>query len=98
MCNCYDHQCKECDTYIPIHLEDYDTDPDEIEVFCHRHIPESNVRIFKLTHKEDGLPKGFRIGIRSLTENAKKHEGGNHPNLVCAIRIKEKEVGDEIDL
>ncbi len=84
MCNCYDHKCKECEAEIPIHLADFATDPEEIEVFCHRHIPKTDVRIFKLRKKECGFPRGSLIGIRSLTQNAKENEDGNEPNMCWA--------------
>ena len=46
MCDCYYHKCKECDITLPVHLGDYDTEREEIEVFCKDHIPEYNVRVF----------------------------------------------------
>ena len=51
MCDCYGEKCKECEEVIPIHLGDYETSRDEIEVYCKEHIPPVNCRIFVL--KED---------------------------------------------
>jgi hypothetical protein len=49
MCDCYFHKCKECDTKLPVHLGDYETERNEIEVFCQDHLPNENVRIFTVT-------------------------------------------------
>lgn len=90
MCDCYNHPCKVCGLKLPIHLSDFDTERDEIEVFCDRHIPPKNVNVTiyictKETYSSDAengeyWPKGYRMGIKSLTENAKNNRIGNHPN------------------
>jgi|PlaIllAssembly_1097288.scaffolds.fasta_scaffold26604_4 hypothetical protein len=79
MCDCYEEKCakRECDAYLPVHLADFETGRDEIQVFCARHIPARNVRIFKIRDKIYGR---IKMGIRYLTANAKKHADGNHPN------------------
>ena len=82
MCDCYDHTCKLCDVDIPMHLGDFETGSDEIDVFCKYHIPTENVRVYTLTDSNEGsFPVGYRIGIRDLTENARARKDENHPNL-----------------
>jgi hypothetical protein len=41
-----------CGEKLPVHLGDYETGRDEVEVFCEKHIPENNCRIFTLTENE----------------------------------------------
>ena len=105
MCDCYRHKCKECETMLPIHLGDFNTGRDEIEVFCNEHIPEHDVTVFKFKKSVVGkhfFPNGVqqemdeiqfagtKIGIRSLTENARANSGMNYPNLTldCTEEIK----------
>jgi hypothetical protein len=38
------------------------------------------VRVFRLKEKEMDLPKGYRIGIRALSMNARNNRDSNHPN------------------
>lgn len=87
MCNCYDAKCKECDTRLPIHLGDWNTEEDEIEVFCNEHIPYVNARIFTLKEDEYNLKKGYRIAIRPLTMNARNNRDLNHPNTCVDWKI-----------
>ena len=91
MCNCYSAQCEKCDKMLPMHLGDFDTGEDEIQVFCDAHIPEEDVRVFVMTEDEsdlgDKFPQGYRIGIRALTENARQCADKNHPNL-CNFAVE----------
>lgn len=75
MCDCYYHKCKDCEKEIPIHLGDFVTRRDEIEVFCNDHIPDKDVRVFIMRKPEKDeivgrFPKGYMIGIRDITEKA----------------------------
>jgi len=93
MCDCYSHKCKLCDKQLSVHLGDFETGRDEIEVFCSDHIPNENVAVFTITEvyademgcfsDEDEVYIGWKMGIRPLTEKAKYYtiEGYNHPNL-----------------
>jgi hypothetical protein len=63
-----------------MHLMDWATKHDEIEVFCKGHIPKTDVRVFTVIKCGPGLKRGYRVGVRALTENAKQHKNGNHPN------------------
>jgi hypothetical protein len=90
MCDCYDAKChsKGCGEMLPVHLGDYNTKRDEIEVFCKQHLPIAGCRIFTITQsityggeKKKVLKKGWKMGIRYLTDNAKKNAVVNHPNL-----------------
>ena len=74
---------KGCAKILPIHLGDYDTDPEEIEVFCEDHIPNINARVFILKEEDDEYKKGWKMAIRSLTKNAQKNRDMNHPNLAA---------------
>lgn len=95
MCDVYFTMCKMCGTGLPVHLGDYSTDRDEVEVFCSEHLPNHDVRIFTLIEDdiEDNsiiYPKGFTMGIRYLTDNAKYHKNINHPNIGVAWEMKDR--------
>ena len=70
MCDCYEHKCQLCDATIPVHVGDYRFDRDEVEAWCHRHIPdEPGVQVWKMTTTDDfgryeKYPKGMRFGLR----------------------------------
>ena len=99
MCDCYEHACKICGELLPVHLGDYQTKRHEIEVFCRSHIPKSDVRIFTITeptveeinNKKRRYKIGWKMGIRYLTENAKKNKEINHPNLGADWEIEDIE-------
>ena len=91
MCDIVNSPCKVCGKDLPLHLGDYDTAPSEVECYCADHLPEKDVRMFTLT--EDSLPydsgmtpeflKGWKMGIRSLTQNAHENEDKNYPNVAA---------------
>lgn len=83
MCDLYCGNCKVCGKDLPIHLGDWSTKRDEVEFFCGSHIPATDVRIFILTEEDDEYPVGWKMGMRSLTENAKENIGKNFPNLAA---------------
>jgi len=90
MCDIYYAKCKGCDAQIDMHLEDFATARKEVEVFCGEHIPDKDVRVFEMTGpkgKYASFRKGTRIGVRSLTKNAKKHAQGNHPNTAQSMSV-----------
>ena len=63
MCDCYGHECDwpGCEFVIPMHLGDFDTERDEIRVYCHAHMPSDdkrwlNARVFAyMTFKKSRL-------------------------------------------
>lgn len=88
MCDIVNSPCKICNADLPLHLGDYDTAPEEVECFCSKHIPDTNVRVFTLTEddKYEGtvsFPKGWVMGIRYLTDNARENREMNHPNVAA---------------
>lgn len=87
MCDIYYHRCNErgCETSIDMHLEDFSTERDEIEVFCEKHIPKDlSGGILFLMDDEDAKGPVF---VRSLTANAARHSLGNLPNCECRIVV-----------
>lgn len=95
MCDIYYAKCsdKDCKVEIYMHLEDFKTDQNEIEVFCGAHLPKKNVRVFHLRNKHDQehVIGGYkRCGVRYLTDNARNHIEGNHPNAGGAWKIEDK--------
>ena len=61
-----------------MHLGDYKTKRNEIEVFCTEHIPSTNVRVFTLVAEtSQGFTKGYSIGVRYLTDNARQNARQN---------------------
>ena len=86
MCDIVNSPCKICGADLPLHLGDFDTDPSEVSCFCAVHLPEKDVRVFTLTEEETYenlpyLPKGWKMGIRYLTDNARKNRDMNFPNI-----------------
>jgi len=92
MCDILNSPCKVCSADLPLHLGDYETAPEEVECYCEKHLPDSNVRVFTITKDEtyEDLPhikktvifeKGWKMGIRYLTENARDNKDINHPNI-----------------
>ena len=90
-----------CGKDIPMHLGDYATKRSEVECFCVDHLPDKDVRVFTLT--EDDFyedmpyipkvlihPKGWKAGIRYLTENAKKNADMNEPNIGEEMDIEDR--------
>jgi hypothetical protein len=91
MCDICNSPCKVCGEALPLHLGDYETDRDEVECFCAKHLPDKKVRIFTLTEdsmieeysKESEFKKGWQMGIRDLTKNARRNKKMNHPNIAA---------------
>jgi len=82
MCDCYEATCKVCGIgKIPVHLGDWETTRNEIEVYCGSHVPPTDCRIFVTKAMCGRYKKGWKMGIRALTENAKAHKDINEPNL-----------------
>ena len=84
-----------------MHLGDYKTARNEVEVFCSEHLPDTDVSIFTTLEDDvyDDIPyipttilhhKGFRMGIRYLTENARSHADMNEPNIGSDFDIEVK--------
>ena len=71
MCDCYHAPCKVCGTMLPVHLGDFNTDREEIEVFCEDHLPEYNVRVFTLKEPahEEHAPKKLTKEERLMIDN-----------------------------
>jgi hypothetical protein len=86
MCDIYFHKCKTCNNYCEMHLGDFDTTQEEINVYCNdcsKKMPKNN---FVLWIDSDGA---FTI-VESLTKNAWDNRGMNHPNIayikmVCIV-------------
>jgi hypothetical protein len=105
MCDCYEHRCdaKGCNELIPIHIGDFCTDRDNLEVLCPRHITHNfekyNGRIWKWKKEEPAeeginnqIPKGYLCGIRikDWTKVLKGYNGSViFPNSSSAVIIKD---------
>lgn len=98
MCDIYFAPCKVCGRIIPMHLGDYETERNEVDVFCSEHIPLNDVTVWnckelwfsekKLEYFICGNP--IRIGIRYLTGNAVDNKDMNNPNYGEAEIIEER--------
>lgn len=78
MCDCYNHKCDApgCKVFVPMHLEDYSTQQDEIFVFCEAHM--NHVKAYEYFDDEDNTWK--KCYVIAITENALNHSEGNTPN------------------
>jgi hypothetical protein len=91
MCDIVNSPCKVCGQDLPLHLGDFETDSNEVECFCAKHLPDTNVRVFTLIEdsmieeysKESEFKKGWQMGIRDLTDNARKNSKMNMPNVAA---------------
>jgi hypothetical protein len=96
MCDIYMHPCKVCKEEIEMHLGDWNTSADEIEVYCKNHIPEHDVVIWdsdEINKQKAPLSEIYtngRVGVRALTENAKLNKECNHPNAFNAEIVEER--------
>ena len=85
MCDCYDHECEFCAAKLPMHLEDFDTDREEIAVLCpsclkrHEDFLLGNAYTIFKDIVDDGQKLG-RWAVVYLTETAQRHRDGNEPN------------------
>lgn len=83
MCDCYGHKCGVCGREWPIHLMDFATNREEINVYCEKHFPFTKITSpnpfskFKIKDEDYG---NHTIIIEYLTENALDNKDGNHPN------------------
>jgi len=78
MCDCYTDKCKVCGEPVDMHLEDFETSQDEIEVYCGLHMPDD--RTDGVVWKYGDAVADKKVFVRWLTKNAKEHADGNHPN------------------
>jgi len=85
MCDIYFHRCedKNCANEIEMHLEDFETDHDEIQVFCGSHIPENKTDGVLWRYHPHSQKSHSRMFVRCLTENARSHWEGNCYNGEC---------------
>ena len=101
MCDCYGHKCDgDCGKVIGMHLADFDTARDEIQVFCKEcagKVVEFKGPRVHWRHTSDdgteGIPKPDATTeecvVVSLTENAWRNRDGNHPNSAWTENIFE---------
>ena len=85
MCDCYTDKCRGCGKGIEMHLSDYDTGRNEIEVYCGKCLPKDLSDGVLWKYKDDMLaPPACHewqfVFVRALTDNAKSNADGNHPN------------------
>jgi hypothetical protein len=83
MCDIYGAKCQGCGRYIDMHLADFATGRDEVDVWCSYCIPDD--RNAGVVWLDDD---GGRIFVKSLTENARSNWDGNHPNAAWAVAIE----------
>lgn len=87
MCNCYTHKCADCGKPIEMHLGDFDTEPEEIDVWCStctdkkwEYFTGDLTTVMVRREGKDGLNIEF-VAIRALTRNAFMCQDGNRPNV-----------------
>ncbi len=82
MCDIYSHCCdyKSCANEIEMHLEDFATDQDEIQVFCGSHIPKNKTDGVLWRYRPCSQKSHGRMFVRCLTNNARNHWEGNYYN------------------
>lgn len=86
MCDCYWHPCKVCGKLFPVHLGDFDTARNEIEVYCWRHRPrgpDDDVKAWRFKRESRREFKTTGMAIKALTDNARANWDKNEPNTDC---------------
>ncbi len=83
MCDIYTHVCDHegCAFSVELHLANFDTGRDEIEIYCENHMPKD---------KEDGVvwkivegKSRDRFFMRCLSQKARDNWNGNNYNGDC---------------
>ena len=78
MCDCYVDKCRVCGEEIEMHLGDFSTGQDEVEVYCGVHLPSDGSDGMVWEYRDGGPTR--RAFVRWLTPNARENASGNHPN------------------
>lgn len=69
MCDCYEQKCEACDEMILVHIADFCTPRENLQVFCQAHLPDNDCFIHTVIDpKEDryDYKKGTKFGFRIL--------------------------------
>ena len=69
MCDCYEQKCEQCQQMIPVHIADFCTAKENLQVFCDQHLPEADCFIYTVMEaKRDkyDFKKGTKFGFRIL--------------------------------
>lgn len=70
MCDCYEQKCEQCAEMIPVHIADFCTPRENLQVFCQKHLPESDCFIHTIIEgkqdREYDYKKGTKFGFRIL--------------------------------
>ena len=79
VCDCYTDKCRVCGEEVEMHLSDYNTAPEEIEVYCGSHAPvdKSDGVMWVCGDRKSDMKRVF---VRALTDVARDNMSGNHPN------------------
>lgn len=84
MCDCYGEKCahKGCSVIIDMHLGDFETERDEVNVYCSEHLPTDRAAgvLWKVTDEEAPCETIF---VECLTENARGNWNDNCFNGEC---------------
>jgi hypothetical protein len=94
MCDCYYHKCSGCDKKLDMHLADFATGRDEVEVRCGKCMkrmpkPKKPYVVFDCDEKGKFGYVG-KMMVVSLTANAVGNADGNHPNLMKFTVVEQK--------
>lgn len=89
MCDCYMAKCAGCGRGVPMHLGDFDTGRDEVDVFCCRCKGKVPFGVVKMVWSQPYGPNNNQawkirrghITVVSKTLNALSHALDNYPNL-----------------
>ena len=82
MCDCYTDKCKVCGVEIKMHLGDYSTNRNEVEVFCEGCLPAKHDDGIMWKYRDSKQDKWKKMFVRALTANAVSNASENHPNVV----------------
>ena len=69
MCDCFNPRCHLCETRLSLHIADFCTGRENVEVYCSQHVGKTHQfpgSVWRWEHAEDGFRKGERMGILIL--------------------------------
>jgi len=71
MCDCFMPKCHLCETRLPLHISDFCTPRENVEVYCPQHVGKTHqfpgsVWEWECSEADFGMRKGSRMGILIL--------------------------------
>lgn len=87
MCDCYEQKCEQCNEIIPVHIADFCTPRENLQVFCEKHLPDHDCFIHTVIEpkhdREFDYKKGARFGFRIIDKTRFNYGDDYEPYEGC---------------